>query len=248
MKGRMSEVVGDEMCLVNWKDISYKKLARASSSLKPNRVAICIETKGCCYTATWLLTFCDLEDTTFRNTTTRTGCAPLLLFNKATPAYYEHFIDQDNVLCSTSLPWFVFLLAKIKYERMFYSRKSFFMATHQILLKKMKGKINGLETHSFFQEKPYMHYTGSSSATLLPNWRRSRETIGFTYVCLVTCIFCNGWDTRLHIPKQVGLPRKDSDSLKEGSLYTNVYLILLTSCENNCIPEGYFINLKSNIN
>lgn len=239
----MSEVVDDEMCLVNWKDISYKKLARALSSLKPNRVAICIETKGCCYTATWLLTFCDLEDTTFRNTTTRAGCAPLLLFNKATPVYYEHFIDQDNVLCSTTLLWFVFLLAKIKIWKDVLLQKIILHGHPPDIAEENERKNKWVwKPIAFFQEKPYMHYTGSSSATLLPNWRKSRETIGFTYVCLVTCIFCNGWDTRLHIPKQVGLPRKDSDSLKEGSVCTNVYLILLTSCENNCIPEGYFIN------
>jgi len=59
----------------------------------------------------------------------------------------------------------------------------------------------GLETHIFFQEKPYKHYTGSSSINLLYNQMKNKETISFIYVCLITCIFHNGWDTRLYVPK-----------------------------------------------
>lgn len=86
----------------------------------------------------------------------------------------------------------------------------------------------GLETHDFFQEKLYMHYTGSSSVTLPSNERKSREAISFTRLSS-NLYFRNGWDTRQHIPKQAGLPRRDSGSLKEGSVCTNIYSKLLSS-------------------
>lgn len=81
-----------------------------------------------------------------------------------------------------------------------------------------------LETHFFPPRKPLnaLHWNQFCNRTVQP---KEKQADSFTYVCLLTCIFCSGWETRLKVPNQ--------DKKKKTQKNRTIYL-LLSSCKKKC--------------